>query len=582
MQGLGLAVTIPRAEVRCASSKPGAVPKRFWERRRQRGRKNMPGESSTKVRAAEYVRMSTDGQQYSIANQQAAIREYAAARGIEIVRTYADEGLSGLRLKNRPGLIRLLSDAEAGPTAYELILVYDVSRWGRFQDTDEGGFYEFMCRRAGIHVEYCAEPFQNNTGTVSSVFKAIKRSMAAEYSREQSARVHRAAVHAVRLGHFSGGSTGYGYRRMLVGPDGKPKWILGKGEYRAIRSDYMVLVPGPPLEVRTVRRIFRLYVQRKYIPQRIADTLNRDGIPNALGRRWRSQTIAAMLRNERYLGNLVYGRSARKLRAATARRMARDQWIRTPNAFPALVSQQVFDAAQRRMKTRAHTHWDEASLLARLREIWQQHGKITLKLIRVEARPDYAVFYRNIGRMRNSYAKIGYTQTWQGRDLAAQNARGDLELKLLSDIARALAEQGHSLEYKRRPRLLKIDKTIVVAVKPLTEERMAVGNNPVWQLNSLAARQAAVTVAVLCDPSNTQIIHYLLLPPSKVGTGNYALRLGGRFPERINRYKAADFAGVIAGIRRRLKRARALNPLEGFRSLAPDGAKGQKFATIHT
>lgn len=53
------------------------------------------------IRAAEYVRMSTEGQQYSIANQQAAIREYALPRGIEIVRTYADPRKSGLRLTIR-------------------------------------------------------------------------------------------------------------------------------------------------------------------------------------------------------------------------------------------------------------------------------------------------------------------------------------------------------------------------------------------------------------------------------------------------------------------------------------------------
>jgi len=42
------------------------------------------------IRAAEYLRMSTDGQQYSIANQQAAIRQYAMEHGFRIVRTYSD------------------------------------------------------------------------------------------------------------------------------------------------------------------------------------------------------------------------------------------------------------------------------------------------------------------------------------------------------------------------------------------------------------------------------------------------------------------------------------------------------------
>src|SRR6266851_7967314 len=95
------------------------------------------------LRAAEYVRMSTEGQQYSIANQQAAIRQYASERGFTIVRTYADEGKSGLKLQGRHGLIELLTDVQERRTDYAAILVYDVSRWGRFQDTDESGFYEY-------------------------------------------------------------------------------------------------------------------------------------------------------------------------------------------------------------------------------------------------------------------------------------------------------------------------------------------------------------------------------------------------------------------------------------------------------
>lgn len=40
--------------------------------------------------------------------------------------------------------------------------VYDVSRGGRFQDTDESAHYEFLCRRAEIAVPYCAEQFEND------------------------------------------------------------------------------------------------------------------------------------------------------------------------------------------------------------------------------------------------------------------------------------------------------------------------------------------------------------------------------------------------------------------------------------
>jgi hypothetical protein len=69
------------------------------------------------------------------------------------------------------------------------ILVYDISRWGRFQDSDESAHYEYICKRARIAVHYCAEPFVNDGSLPSSLLKAIKRTMAAEYSRELSAKV---------------------------------------------------------------------------------------------------------------------------------------------------------------------------------------------------------------------------------------------------------------------------------------------------------------------------------------------------------------------------------------------------------
>ena len=109
-----------------------------------------------RMRAAQYVRMSTEHQRYSTDNQAEEIRHYADMRGYEIVQTYADEGKSGLNLGGRLGLQRLIADVESGHTDFEALLVYDVSRWGRFQDPDEAASYELRCRRAGVKVHYCA------------------------------------------------------------------------------------------------------------------------------------------------------------------------------------------------------------------------------------------------------------------------------------------------------------------------------------------------------------------------------------------------------------------------------------------
>ena len=134
--------------------------------------------------AAQYVRMSTEHQQYSTENQRDIIRQYAAQRGMKIVRTYADSGKSGLRIDGRDGLKQLIHDVETGQADFRAILVYDVSRWGRFQDADESAYYEYICRRAKIEVHYCAEQFENDGSPISTIVKGVKRAMAGEYSRE--------------------------------------------------------------------------------------------------------------------------------------------------------------------------------------------------------------------------------------------------------------------------------------------------------------------------------------------------------------------------------------------------------------
>src|SRR5690349_2650237 len=89
------------------------------------------------IPAAQYVRMSTDHHEDSIDNQIRAIAGYAQRHNVKIVRTYSDAGRSGLSTSGRNGILDLLKDIKSGLANYRVVLVYDVSRWGRFQDTDE-------------------------------------------------------------------------------------------------------------------------------------------------------------------------------------------------------------------------------------------------------------------------------------------------------------------------------------------------------------------------------------------------------------------------------------------------------------
>src|SRR5580704_14538031 len=196
------------------------------------------------LRAAQYIRMSTDYQRYSIQNQAAAIAAFAQQKSLTIVRTYVDEGRSGLRIKGRAGLIQLIDDVSSGRADFEHILVYDVSRWGRFQDVDESAHYEFICKQAGVKVAYCAEQFDNYGSMVSSIVKNIKRVMAAEFSRELSAKVHAGQLRQAALGFRQGGPLGYGLRRELIDENRLSKGYLKRGQQKNLKTDHVVLCLG--------------------------------------------------------------------------------------------------------------------------------------------------------------------------------------------------------------------------------------------------------------------------------------------------------------------------------------------------
>ena len=215
------------------------------------------------IPVAQYLRMSTDHQQYSLDNQAEAITRYAEDRGFSIVKTYCDAAKSGLRLKNRLGLRQLLKDVVEGNRAFRAVLVYDVSRWGRFQDADEAAHYEFLCKSAGVPVHYCAETFANDNSMPAFIMKALKRTMAGEYSRDLSARVRAGLVRLARQGYKLGGNPAYGLRRMLLDSKGKPKQLLADGERKCIANERVILVPGPPEEISTVKRIFHEFANEQ-------------------------------------------------------------------------------------------------------------------------------------------------------------------------------------------------------------------------------------------------------------------------------------------------------------------------------
>ena len=229
--------------------------------------------------AAQYLRVSTERQEYSLSFQSARIADYAQQNNFTVCGTYIDEAKSGLDIRRRNGLIQLLRDVLTGHQPYKEILVYDVSRWGRFQDPDEAATYEFLCKTAGVRVHYCAENFRNDGYLPNVILKTLKRVMAGEYSRELSEKVFAGLSRAAQAGFRTGGRPGYGFRRMLVSANKTPKIELAPGEYKSLANERVKLVPGSDEEVHWIREIYRMFVVEKRTLQGIADELNRLQVP---------------------------------------------------------------------------------------------------------------------------------------------------------------------------------------------------------------------------------------------------------------------------------------------------------------
>jgi len=462
------------------------------------------------VQAAQYVRMSTEHQQYSTENQSDVLKEYAGRRGIQIVRTFSDAGKSGLRIDGRDGLKDLIETVQCGRADFTMILVYDVSRWGRFQDADESAYYEYICKRAGITVQYCAEQFENDGSPVSTIVKGVKRAMAGEYSRELSAKVFKGQCRLIELGFRQGGAAGYGLRRLLIDQAGKPKTELQPGEQKSLQTDRVVLVPGPPEERAVIRRIYRLFVEEEYTERQIAAELNRAGIFGELGRPWTRGMIHQVLTNEKYVGNNVYNKVSFKLKKKRVRNPPA-MWVRRDDAFDAVVDMTDFTTAQAIILER-HKRISDADLLELLRDLAKRNGRLSGLIIdEAEGMPSSSAYRQRFGSLARAYQLVDYLPERDFAYVEVNRRLRKLHPEIVAQVMKALEEQGGTVIQDPRTDLLLINGmhsvSIVIArcqVSPADAMR--------WLVRLDAGLTPDLTLVVRMDPPNQAPLDYYVLP----------------------------------------------------------------------
>jgi DNA invertase Pin-like site-specific DNA recombinase len=473
-----------------------------------------PAEPVALTPVAQYLRMSTEHQQYSIENQERVIRDYAMTHRLRVVETYADPGKSGLTLKGRPGLNRLLLDIMSGNFPYKAVLVYDISRWGRFQDVDEAAHYEFVCRAAGIPVYYCAEQFLNDGSALHSINKAVKRAMAAEYSRELGISVFEAKRRLAQCGLWVGGQAPYGLRRMIISADQKRRAVLELGEHKNLRIDQEILVPGPRSEVSYVRRMYEMVLRNGMNCSEIARALNRRGVTHS-ERPWSPASVHNILTNPLYTGCNVWNRTNQKLHRPTIH-LSSESWIRCENAFAAIVDPRNFELVQAAFrKRRAERLWSEQRILKRLRWLLTKKGMLTDKLIEdTPGMPRSRTIRARFGSHRRVYELLHYLPSKRVVALSDAIRRAlDLRNKLVSQVLDRFPGVIDLLP--RRGRLSRpvfsVDKAITLSVLLCPTVRTPNGHLR-WRLIPVSAERQNVTLLCLLDATNTGFVRFYVCP----------------------------------------------------------------------
>jgi hypothetical protein len=457
-----------------------------------------------------------------------------------------------LSLGGRAALQRLIADVESGQADFSVILVYDVSRWGRFQDADESAYYEYICKRAGIQVVYVAEQFENDGSPVSTIVKGVKRAMAGEYSRELSTKVFAGQCRLIEKGFRQGGMAGYGLRRVLIDQAGNIKGTLAVGEHKSLQTDRVILMPGPADEVRIVNLMYQWLIEEGLATREIAGRLNGMKVATVKSARWHGATVLQVLTNEKYIGNNVYNRISFKLKKLRVIN-GPDMWIKKERAFEPIVPTEVFYTAQGIIRARTRRYTDE-ELIERLRALYRSRGFLSgLVINETEGMPSSAVYIQRFGSLIRAYQTVGFTPDRDYRFLETNRFLRTLHPGIITATERAIAELGGSVKRDAATDLLRVNDEFTASLVLARCQTHPNGHSR-WKIRFDTSLVPDITVAVRLDQANKAPLDYYLLPRLDFGQPRISLADQNAIEFDCYRFETLDYLYGMAA-RSRLRRA---------------------------
>ncbi len=464
-----------------------------------------------KVRVAQYLRMSTDHQQYSLHNQSEYIKDYAEKNNMEIAYTYDDAGKSGVSIIGRHSLQQLLSDVEQKKIDIQAVLFYDVSRFGRFQNSDEAAYYSFLFERNGVDLIYCSEPIPTKDFPLeSSVILNIKRSSAAYHSRNLSEKVFIGQENLIKLGYHQGGMAGYGLRRLLVDENGIAKEILGFRKRKSIQTDRVILIPGPKNEIKIVNSIYDLFIDDNMPEFIIAERLNEQNIPAENGTLWTRAKIHQILTNEKYIGNNIYNKTSSKLKSRLVKN-PKNEWVRCDKAYKPIISKKKYNKAQEIIQLRS-VHLTNEELLEKLKQKLESNGKLSGFIIdEDDTGPSSSVYRTRFGGLLRAYTLIGYKPEHDYIYIQINEALRSFYSGIIEDFKGEILKSNCYIdEYKYAP-MLYINDEFLISVLITKCTHMKSGKLR-WKVRFDNSQKADITIVIRMDSQNISPLDFYIIP----------------------------------------------------------------------
>ena len=275
---------------------------------------------------AAYCRVSTDksDQLNSLETQKEFFLEYTKRTGDNLIKLYADEGISGTKIKNRMEFQRMLADAEKG--LFDMVVVKDISRFAR--NTVDLLQSVRKLKSLGIETQFLTANMTSmgNSEFVLTIFGALAQEESANTSKR------------IKFG-----------KKMNAEKGRVPNIVFG---YDKTIGDYFNLSINEN-EAMAIRQIFQWYTEEGYGGSKIANMLNERGIKTKRGNNWSQNSVCRILTNEIYTGKIINGKEE-IADFLTGQRKEKDEseWFVTIRPELRIIEDEVFDKAQDILKGR--------------------------------------------------------------------------------------------------------------------------------------------------------------------------------------------------------------------------------------